>query len=122
LTRRSSKERGMLVLTTVAKQSQARKLAKALVEERLCGCVSIVPNVQSLYRWNGRIESSGELLLLLKTTRRKLKALERRLGELHPYEVPEMLALEPSSIAPAYARWLTASVRQEAGVKLLGRE
>ncbi len=106
-----SEERGILVLTTVARPGQARKLAKALLAERLCGCVSILPRVQSLYRWNGRIEDSGELLLLLKTTRRKLKLLERRLGELHPYEVPEFLALEPASIAPAYARWLSASLR-----------
>lgn len=111
MAKQSSKERGVLVLTTVAKQSQARKLAKALIEERLCACVSIVPNLESLYHWNDRIESSGELLMLLKTTRRKLRSLERRLGELHPYEVPEILALEPSSIAPAYARWLSASTR-----------
>jgi periplasmic divalent cation tolerance protein len=111
LTKRNSKEQGILVLTTVARPGQARKLANALLAERLCGCVSILPRVQSFYRWNDRIESSGELLLLFKTTRRKLKTLERRLGELHPYEVPEILALVPSSIAPAYARWLSASVR-----------
>ncbi len=107
---RRTKEGGVLVLTTVAKPTQARKLAKALVEERLCACVSIVPSVQSLYRWNGRIESSGELLLLLKTTRRLLTRLERRLAELHPYEVPELLALEPAAIGRAYARWLAANV------------
>ena len=111
MAKRRSEERGVLVLTTVASQSQARKLAKALIAERLCACVSILPRVESLYRWNGRIEVSAELLLLVKTTRRGLKSLERRLGELHPYEIPEILALEPSRITPAYARWLSASVR-----------
>ncbi len=97
------------MLTTVATRGQARKLARALLAERLCGCVSIVPQLESLYWWSGRIEASTELLLLLKTTRRGLKSLERRLAELHPYEIPEFLALEPSRFAPAYARWLAAS-------------
>lgn len=111
MAKRRSGEQGVLVLTTVARQSQARKLAKALLAERLCACVSILPRLESLYWWNGRIEASAELLVLLKTTRRRLKSLERRLGELHPYEIPEILALEPYRISPAYARWLSASVR-----------
>jgi periplasmic divalent cation tolerance protein len=111
LVKRRSGKQGALVLTTVASQRQARELGKALLAERLCACVSILPRLESLYWWNDRIETSAELLLLLKTTRRRLKSLERRLGELHPYETPEILVLEPSRIAPAYARWLSASVR-----------
>ena len=101
------------MLSTVAKLGQARRLAKALLEERLCGCVSIVPAIQSLYWWKDRIEGSAELLLLVKTTRGKLGALRRRLEELHPYDVPEIVTLDPSSIAPAYARWLAESVRPQ---------
>jgi periplasmic divalent cation tolerance protein len=111
LAKRKSEGQGVLLLTTVASQRQARKLAKALLTERLCACVSILPRLESLYWWNGRIEASTELLLLLKTTRRRAKSLERRLGALHPYEIPEILVVEPSRIAPAYARWLSLSVR-----------
>jgi periplasmic divalent cation tolerance protein len=100
LEKRKSKEQGVLVLTTVAKQSQARKLARVLVEERLCGCVSIVPDLESLYRWNDRIERSSELLLLLKTTRRKLRSLERRLGELHPLRFPRFSQSSPPRSRP----------------------
>ena len=109
--RKRSQEGGVVVLSTVAKPGQARRLARTLLEERLCGCVSIVPAIRSLYWWKDRIEGSSELLLLVKTTRGKLGALRRRLEELHPYDVPELLTLTPSSIAPAYARWLAASVR-----------
>jgi periplasmic divalent cation tolerance protein len=108
--KKRSEERGVLVLTTVATPAQARQLTRALLAERLCGCVSIVPGIQSLYRWKDRLETSPELLLILKSTRRNRKRLEQRIGELHPYEVPEILALEPASIAPAYARWLSDSV------------
>jgi periplasmic divalent cation tolerance protein len=111
VTRTRPGERGILLLTTVATQNQARRLAKVLLTERLCGCVTVLPKARSSYWWRDRIETAGEVLLLLKTARRKLPSLERRLGELHPYEVPEILALEPTRIAPAYARWLAASVR-----------
>jgi len=104
------RKRIALVLTTVAEPAQALRLAHVLLEERLCGCVSIVPAVQSVYRWKGRIEDQGELLLLIKTTRLRLKGLTARLQQLHPYEVPEVMALEPSRVGPAYARWLSDSV------------
>jgi len=102
--------RMVLVLTTVATRAQALKLARTLLAERRCGCVSILPGVQSLYRWKGRVETAGELLLLLKTTRQELAGLERRFGELHPYEVPEVLAFDPLRVSAAYGEWLAGCV------------
>jgi periplasmic divalent cation tolerance protein len=102
--------RAVLVLTTVETRGQALKLARTLLAEQRCGCVSILPGVQSLYRWKGRVEKAAELLLLIKTTRSKLAGLERRLAELHPYEVPEILAMAPIRVGSAYGAWLAAAV------------
>jgi periplasmic divalent cation tolerance protein len=110
--RKTGPRGAVVVLTTVATRAQALALAKALLAERRCACVSILPEVRSLYRWKERVEDARELLLLIKTTRSGLGSLERRLIELHPYEVPEFLALEPSRVGTKYARWLAANVTE----------
>lgn len=106
----------MLALTTVGNVRAGKVLARALLAERLCACVSIVPSVRSLYRWKGRIEDAAEVLLLLKTTEGCLPALSRRLAQLHPYTLPEFVVLEPSRVSKSYARWLSAETAQQ-GVK-----
>lgn len=95
-----------LVLTTLASEEQARDLSLRLLDERLIACGNIVPGVTSLYRWEGRLEQSGEVLLVMKTRAELVKQLRDRVNELHPYEVPEVVALQASDVAPAYARWV----------------
>lgn len=104
-----------IVLTTAPGPDEAASLARALVEERLAACATLIPAVQSIYRWEGEIESSTETLLLIKTVADKLPALESRLHELHVYQVPEFLVLEVESGSHAYLEWLQASLKTSAG-------
>jgi periplasmic divalent cation tolerance protein len=85
------------------------------VEERLAACATLIPGVQSIYRWQGEVESSTETLLLIKTAVDKLPALEARLYDLHAYQVPEFLVLEIESGSHAYLEWLQASLKTPAG-------
>ena len=97
----------LLVFCTVPDTETAQRLARTLVEERLAACVNILPGVVSVYRWQGALQQEGELLLICKTTAATYAALEARLRELHPYELPEILALEPAHALAAYADWVT---------------
>ena len=101
-----------LVLTTTATPEEAAQLGRTLVEERLAACATLLPAVQSIYRWKGQVESATETLLLLKTAVSQLAALEARLHQLHSYETPEFLALEVSASSPAYLTWLLDSMRE----------
>jgi periplasmic divalent cation tolerance protein len=92
-----------LVLTTCPNARVARRIARVLVEERLAACVNIVPLAQSVYRWRGKVESAREWLLVIKSRAAAYTALERRLRALHPYELPEVVAVP---IAGGYARYL----------------
>lgn len=94
------------VISTVADVAQARKLAHALLERRLVACVNIAPGATSLYRWQGRIEEASEVLLFAKTVASRVDELERAWRELHAYEVPEFLVLEPAHVEARYLRWL----------------
>jgi periplasmic divalent cation tolerance protein len=98
---------GLLVaLSTVPSAAVGRKIARALVEEGLCACVSIVPGVRSIYRWKGKLCDDREWLLVMKLRRAKLKAATKRLVELHPYEVPELLALPVVGGHAPYLKWV----------------
>ncbi|MEW6268076.1 MAG: divalent-cation tolerance protein CutA [Thermodesulfobacteriota bacterium] len=103
-------EHAVVVLTTVATEDDAVRIASALVERRLAACVNVVPGVRSIYRWQGAVQDDRELLLLVKTTHARRGALVEALGELHPYDVPEVVALDPAYVGPSYARWLSDSV------------
>jgi periplasmic divalent cation tolerance protein len=98
----------MLILTTVPDAEAARRVADALVGERLAACVTVLGAARSTYRWQGAVESAEELPLLLKTTAARWPALRERLRALHPYEVPEMLALRAADGWPAYLDWVRA--------------
>lgn len=95
-----------LVLTTVPDHEAAERLARALVEERLAACVNVLPAMQSIYRWKGKIESAGEHLLIIKTRTADYGAVEERLRALHPYELPEVIAVPILAGLPAYLAWL----------------
>ena len=101
-----------LVLTTTSNADEAALLARTLVEERLAACATLIPAVESIYHWEGQVETSTEALLLLKTVPDQLPALESRLRELHSYQVPEFLVLSIESGSHAYLEWLHASLRK----------
>jgi periplasmic divalent cation tolerance protein len=96
----------MLVLTTVPDDAAARRIAESLVAERFAACVTVLGQARSTYRWQGGVESADELPLLVKTTAARWPALRDRLRELHPYDVPEMLAWRASDGWPAYLDWV----------------
>jgi periplasmic divalent cation tolerance protein len=101
-----------IVLTTTANPEEAARLGRTLVEERLVACATLISSVQSIYRWQGAVESAAETLLLLKTSPDQLAALEARLHELHSYQTPEFLVLKVDAASQPYLDWLTASLGQ----------
>jgi periplasmic divalent cation tolerance protein len=100
----------IVVFVTVGSPAEGERLARALVEERLAACVNRVPNIQSVYRWEGKVEQSGEELLVIKTRRELFTALENRVLKLHSYSVPEIIALPVIEGNAAYLRWLEEQV------------
>ncbi len=101
-----------IVLVTCDSLIQGRAIAKAVVRNRLAACVNLVLGpVQSIYRWKGKVEVAREHLLVIKTTRKRLKALEREVLRLHSYDVPEFLVLPVSAGSVKYLSWLNQSVR-----------
>jgi periplasmic divalent cation tolerance protein len=101
-----------IVLTTAANAEEAALLGRTLVDERLVACATLIPSVQSIYRWKGEVESATETLLLLKTGPDQLAALEARLHELHSYQTPEFLVLPVESGSRPYLDWLQANLRR----------
>jgi periplasmic divalent cation tolerance protein len=99
----------VLVLTTLGADADALTLARTLVEEHLAACVNVLPPMTSVYRWRGRIEEDQERQIVMKTTRRQVPALELRLRQLHPYELPEFVVLATSGGSEAYLGWLVES-------------
>ena len=102
-------KQAILVLTTFPADGDAEKLATTLVEERLAACVNILPPMRSIYRWQGKVEKAVERQLVIKTSRGRLRALEKRVKELHPYDVPEFLALMIDKTAKDYLSWVVES-------------
>ncbi len=101
-----------IVLTTAGSPEEAGRLGRILVEERLAACVSVVPGVESIYRWKGEVESATEVLMLIKTGSDQLAALEAQLRALHSYETPEFLVLGVESGSQPYLEWLQGSLRK----------
>jgi len=96
----------VLVLSTFAAEADAVRAGRELVERRLAACVNVVPGVRSIYRWQGRIEDAGEVLAIVKTQRRRLGELVAALAQLHPYAVPEIVAVSVTGATEPYARWV----------------
>ncbi|MDP3939533.1 MAG: divalent-cation tolerance protein CutA [Deltaproteobacteria bacterium] len=96
----------LLVLSTAPDRATAERIARALVGERLAACVNVIPGLTSLYRWKGKIERDREVLCLIKTRKPLLPKLIRRLTALHPYDVPEVIALPIAGGARPYMNWL----------------
>ncbi len=104
----SGVELARVVLVSAPDLAVARALAHGLVERRLAACVNLVPGLESVYRWQGAIESSNEVLLLIKTAAGRLPELEAFLEAEHPYDCPECIALQPARVERAYLDWLLA--------------
>lgn len=99
-----------IVLTAESTLEEANKLGRALVEERLVACATLLPVVQSIYHWNDELQSAPETMVMLKTTADKLEALEARLRQLHTYRVPEFLVLPVEYGSKSYMDWIAQSV------------
>lgn len=101
-----------VVLVTCGTLIEGRSIAKAVVRKRLAACATLVLGpVQSIYRWKGKVETAREHLLIIKTTRARLAALEREVLRMHSYDVPEFLVLPVSAGANAYLAWVSDSTR-----------
>ncbi|CAN5688591.1 MAG: divalent-cation tolerance protein CutA [Gemmatimonadetes bacterium] len=99
-----------VVITTVPDAAAGERLARQLVEERLIACANLIPGLTSVYRWEGAVQTEAELLMLMKTPAAGVERLFARAAELHPYEVPELLALPVATGLEAYCRWVAAEV------------
>lgn len=100
----------VLVLTTVGASFDPQPVATRLVEQRLAACVNVVPQIHSVYRWEGKIEQEAEQLLLIKTVEERLNELKRELFSLHPYQVPEFVVIRIDDLSDAYRGWLLSSL------------
>jgi periplasmic divalent cation tolerance protein len=102
----------LLVITNCPDEESANAIALAVVEVRLAACVNILPRVQSVYRWQGAVESASEIPLLIKATAANYPALEKLIAERHPYDVPEIIALPIAQGLPAYLNWVAEETVQ----------
>jgi periplasmic divalent cation tolerance protein len=101
----------VLVLTTLPADVDAGAFADSLVQERLAACVNLLAPMESVYRWEGRVERETERQLIIKTTRDRTETLWDRVREMHPYEVPEFVVLSIVDGNDAYLRWIADSTR-----------
>ncbi len=99
-------ESTLLILTTCPDSATANTIAESLVSEQLAACINILPTLTSVYRWKGKIEKDQETLLLIKCSKNRYSDIERRLTELHPYELPEIIAVPVEQGHPEYLHWV----------------
>jgi periplasmic divalent cation tolerance protein len=111
LTRTHMSEEALIVLSTFPDAETARSIGRTLVEERLAACVNLIPQIESIYRWKGAIETSSETVALIKTSKGKYQMLEERIRALHPYEVPEIVSVQILDGFFEYLNWINDSVR-----------
>jgi periplasmic divalent cation tolerance protein len=102
----------LIAFSTCADSSEGRILAKDLVESGLAACVNLVPNLTSVYRWQGQIQSDDECLMIIKTSEGSISALREWILKRHPYELPELVAVPVADGLPAYLQWVTDQIRR----------
>ena len=102
----------LLVTTTTSNRKEAGLIARDLVEQRLAACVQIVENIHSIYRWKGELQEEKEFLLLIKSAQSLFDGIEKRLAEIHSYEVPELVALPLTGVSEVYGAWLRENLRE----------
>lgn len=106
-------ERIVTILVTAPDEPVATGLARALVEERLAACVNVVPGITSLYRWEGSVQQDGEVLLVIKARREDVGLIAARVRELHPYDLPEVVAMEVAGGSEPYLGWIYRETERE---------
>jgi len=99
-----------VVITTCGSEEEAQKIARELVERRVAACVNIVSPIQSVYRWQGKVESATEWLLLIKTSAEKFAAVRDAIGELHSYDLPECIMVSIEDGSPEYLKWIEENI------------
>jgi periplasmic divalent cation tolerance protein len=105
----------LIVFSTFATEDDAARVVRALVEERLIACGTVLPGARSIYRWKDAVEDQREVVAMLKTRKQDWTALMSRLHELHPYDTPECVAVRIASGAPKYMTWLDEALAPEGG-------
>src|SRR6185503_5950545 len=103
----------LIVLVTTSNAEEAARLADVLVSERLAACVNIVPGIESIYRWEGKVTRDQEALMIIKTTGERYDELKRRVKELHSYSMPEVVALKIDRGSEQYLNWLRNSIAKD---------
>jgi len=101
-----------LIITTFSEEAVAHVVVRQLLEERLVVCGTMLPGARSFYHWKGKLEESGELVVVLKTEPEIASCCMERLAELHPYEVPEIVQITPEAVSAPYADWVRDSLRK----------
>ncbi len=103
----------LLIITTAPDGATAELIAKALIEKGLAACVNILPEMRSIYKWQGKMESGQEQLLLIKARQDRYAAIEKQIETLHPYELPEIIAVSIDAGLPAYLEWVVGQMPSE---------
>lgn len=104
-------ENHIVVFCAVSDRGSGERIATAIVQEGLAACVNVVPGLTSIYRWQGKVENAAECLLVIKTVADRFDALRERIRALHPYELPEVIALPITAGDPAYLNWITENTQ-----------
>ena len=104
--RKKSVGQVLVILVTAANQEEARKIGKGMVNAKLAACANIIPRIQSIYRWKGKVVKAQEVLIILKSTRPRYRALEKAIKAMHTYETPEIIALPVKEGLDRYIGWL----------------
>ena len=102
-------EKVLLVLSTFPDLETARRISRQVIEQKCAACANILPAIESIYWWQGKIENGAETLVLFKTARKAYERLQTTLRQLHPYELPEIIAVPIESGLPDYLQWVAAS-------------
>jgi periplasmic divalent cation tolerance protein len=101
----------VMIFSTAGNEAEARKIAQTLVERQLAACVNIVPRIQSVYRWEGKVETAEEFLLLIKSTKGRAAEVQSMIKELHSYDLPECIVTSIEGGSAEYLNWIADSVR-----------
>lgn len=107
-----TRNHAVIILVTAPDAEAASSIGRALVEERLAACVNVIPGLRSIFRWEGAVQEETEVLMLVKARRADVEAISARVRELHPYEVPEVIAAEIAAGLDAYLEWIATETER----------